>query len=137
MGVKNLTHKWLTVLVDDHARLRHICAYHCILLLQHLSNHMLFITNSFKHFFTDKLVRSKAMCPCIVHTSRSGIRAACTSLYFLLLKAVVPKLFRLYQKKIKKIFLEFFAAVFCIAHIAQHSSFKLSKCSMYLTVYTI
>ena len=35
---------------------------HYILLLKHLSNHIHFITNSFKGFFIDQLVRSKATC---------------------------------------------------------------------------
>ena len=45
------SHKWLTVLVDDinkkenRAISRHVCVDRCILLLQHLSNHMHFITN--------------------------------------------------------------------------------------------
>ena len=60
------SHKWPTVLVrtvkENHAISRQICVDHCILLLQHLSNHMHFITNGYKRFFIDQLDRSKATC---------------------------------------------------------------------------
>ena len=46
------SHKWPTVLVkENHAISRHICVDHCILLLQHLSNHNDFITNGYRNAF--------------------------------------------------------------------------------------
>ena len=41
---------------------RHICVDHCILLLQHLSTHMHFITNGYRTLFKNQLDRSKATC---------------------------------------------------------------------------
>ena len=40
--------------------LKQICVDHCILLLKYMSNHMHFITNGYKRFSFDQLVRSKA-----------------------------------------------------------------------------
>ena len=48
------SHKWPTVLVRKvKGKPRNFeanCVDHCILLLQHLSNHMHFITNGYKRF---------------------------------------------------------------------------------------
>ena len=61
------SHKWLTVLVDEVKRKprnfkAYFCVDHCILLLQHLSNHIDFITNGYRTLFKDQLDRSKATC---------------------------------------------------------------------------